>query len=75
MLNSFNEPGPKNVLCRHPSNFPASLYLQHLLVLRSKERNRTKDQLEEFEIQVGQLHVGTHFRQTVKQILNQDGGK
>lgn len=36
--------------------------LEHLLILSSEERNRAEDKFKEFEVEVGQLHVGAHLR-------------
>lgn len=53
----------------------SELYLQHLLVFSCKEGDRAEDQLEQLEVQVGELHVGAHFRQAVEEVLHQNCSK
>ncbi len=49
--------------------------LQHLLVLRGKQRHGAEDELEELEVEVGAVHVGAHFVHALQKVLHQDGGK
>ncbi len=49
--------------------------LQHLLVLRGKQRHGAEDEFEELEIEVGAVHVGAHFVHALEEVLHQDGGK
>lgn len=44
--------------------------LEHLLILCSEERNRAKHEFEEFEVEVGQLHVGTHLGEPLQKVLH-----
>lgn len=53
----------------------SELYLQHLFVLGREEGHGAKDQLEQLEVQVGELHVGAHFRQAVQEVLHQNRSK
>lgn len=53
----------------------AWLYLQHLLVFSREEGDRAEDQLEQLEIQVGELDVGAHLWQAVQEVLHQDRSK
>lgn len=53
----------------------SELYLEHLFVLSRKEGHGAKDQLEQLEVQVGELHVGAHFRQAVQEVLHQNCSK
>ncbi len=49
--------------------------LQHLLVLRGKQRHGAEDELEELQVEVGAVHVGAHFVHALEEVLHQDGGK
>jgi hypothetical protein len=49
--------------------------LQHLLVLRGKQRHGAEDEFEELEVEVGAVHVGAHFVHAFEEVLHQDGGK
>lgn len=51
------------------------LYLQHLFILSCEEGDRAEDQLEQLEIQVGELDVRAHLRQAVQEVLHQDRSK
>lgn len=53
----------------------AWLYLQHLFIFSCEEWDRAEDQLEQLEIQVGELDVGAHLRQAVQEVLHQDRSK
>lgn len=48
------------------------LYLQHLFIFSSKQRDGAKDQLEQLEIQIGEFHIRAHLRQSVQKILYQN---
>lgn len=51
------------------------IYLKHLLILSSKQWHRAKNQLEQLQVKIRKLNIGTHLWQSFQKIFHEDGGK